>query len=244
MDTTLPKITADANQIQQVCLNLFLNGIDAIGPGGGKILVRTTQTDLLPKGVTHIKNAVCPKNHNLIDNEHKIGGIESIRLKLKSGNSEGFIHLDPIYGSTRHYFGVSFDKNMVTNISCPVCDISLIDKNEKCPECGGPVYKIPIPNQGFIEGCASFKDNWQKWEWIDSGGVKKFVEIQIQDSGCGIPQENINKIFEPFFSTKGQKGTGLGLSIVWGIIDNHNGTINIHSEIGKGTTFSIKLPQG
>lgn len=244
LDENLPKITADANQIQQVCLNLFLNGIDAIGPAGGKLIVRTSRTELHPKGLTHIKNAACPKNHNLIDNEHKIGGIESIRLKLKSGNSEGFIHLDPIYGSSRHYFGVSFDKNMITNISCPVCDISLIDKNEKCPECGGPVYKIPIPNQGYLEGCASFKDHWQKWEWIDSGGIKKFVEINISDSGCGIAPENINKIFEPFFSTKGQKGTGLGLAIVWGIIDNHNGTINIQSEVGIGTTFSIKLPQG
>lgn len=244
LDSNLPKITADANQIQQVCLNLFLNGIDAIGPSGGKITVRTSQTELHPKGVTHIKNAVCPKSHNLIDNEHRIGGIESIKLKIRSGDSQGFVHLDPIYGNNRHYFGIPFEKNNNVSLNCPVCDLSVIDKNEKCPECGGPVYKILIPNQGYLEGCASFKDNWQKWDWIDRGGIKKYVELSISDTGHGIPQENIGKIFEPFFSTKGQKGTGLGLAIVWGIVDNHNGTINIQSAVGKGTTFSIKLPQG
>ena len=53
----------------------------------------------------------------------------------------------------------------------------------------------------------------------------------------------MNKIFDPFFSTKGQKGNGLGLSVIWGIIDNHNGTINVQSEVNLGTTFIIRLPE-
>ena len=97
---------------------------------------------------------------------------------------------------------------------------------------------------GFVEGCASFKDNWQKWEYVDQVGEKRFVEIDVADTGCGISPENLNKIFEPFFSTKGQKGTGLGLSVIWGIIDNHNGSITVQSEINNGTIFSIRLPQG
>lgn len=243
LDDKLPKITADANQIQQVMLNLFLNSIDAIGTEGGVLKIKTSSLELSPKGNVHIKNCVCPKNHNLIDNEHKIGGNESIRIKIKSENNIGFVHLDPIYGSSRHFFGITYDNDKEVSLNCPVCDISLIDKNAKCPSCGGPIYKIPIPNQGYLEGCASFKDDWQRWEFVDREGERKFVEIQITDSGCGIPSENISKIFEPFFSTKGQKGTGLGLSIVWGIVDNHNGTIDVSSELGKGTTFSIKLPQ-
>lgn len=243
LDEKLPRITADANQIQQVFLNLFLNAIDAIGPEGGLLKLKTSHLNLSPKGNVHIKNCVCSKNHNLIDNEYKIGGNDSIRIKIKSENNIGFVHLDPVYGSSGHFFGISFDNDKEVSLNCPVCDISLIDKNETCPLCGGPAYKITIPNQGYIEGCASFKDNWQRWEFVDRDGERKFVEIQVSDSGCGIPQENIGKIFEPFFTTKGQKGTGLGLSIVWGIIDNHNGTIKVTSEVGKGTIFSIKLPQ-
>lgn len=71
---------------------------------------------------------------------------------------------------------------------------------------------------------------------------KKYVQIEVSDSGCGIPKENLSKIFEPFFSTKDQTGTGLGLSVVWSIIDKHQGTITVDSEIGKGTTFTIQLP--
>lgn len=242
LDYNLPKIVADANQMQQVFLNLLLNAIDAIGPNGGTITIKTSQTTLSPKGITHLKAALCPKNHNLIDNEHKIGGLASIRLKIKSNGNQGFLFLDPVYGRAKHYFSIPIEKNVSVNLSCPICDLSLIDKNEKCPLCGGPIYKIEIPTQGYLEGCASFNDDWQRWQWLDQRGERKFIDIQISDTGCGIPQEHINKIFEPFFTTKGQKGTGLGLSVVWGIIDNHNGTINVQSEVGKGTTFSIKLP--
>lgn len=243
LDSTLPKITADANQIQQVILNLLLNAIDAIGPNGGTITIKTTHTTLPPKGIVHVKAALCPKNHNLIDNEHKISGLPSVKIKMKTNGNEGFLFLDPVYGRGKHYFGIPVEKNETIKLTCPICDLSLIDKTEKCPLCGGPVYKIEIPAQGYIEGCASFKDDWQRWKEIDEGGNKKFIEIQISDTGCGIPQEHMNKIFEPFFTTKGQKGTGLGLSVVWGIIDNHNGTISVQSEVGKGTTFSIKLPE-
>ena len=242
LNNNLPKITADANQIQQVFLNLFVNAIDAIGQNG-TIKIETSYLSLSPKGITQIKKAVCGKTHSLVDPQHKIGGFSSIRMKIKSDGNEGFVHLDPVYGNHRHYFGVNIEKGTNNQLSCPICDISLIDKNSKCPECGGPVYKIQVPNKGFIEGCASFNDDWQKWGFVDGAGEKRFVEIDITDSGCGIPPENLSKIFEPFFSTKGQRGTGLGLSVIWGIIDNHNGTITVQSEVGKGTTFSIRLPE-
>ncbi|MBI5808619.1 MAG: HAMP domain-containing protein [Ignavibacteriales bacterium] len=242
LSTNLPRIVADANQIQQVCINLIVNSIDAIG-SNGKIKISSSQLSLPPKGIIQIKKAVCTKNHNLIDAQHKIGGFNSIRLKIRTENNEGFINLDPIYGKDRHYYGLAIEHGDVINISCPTCDVSLIDKNQKCPICGGPVYKIPIPNQGYLEGCASFKVDWQRWTYMDQLGEIKFVEIKIEDTGCGIPPEHLDKIFEPFFTTKGQKGTGLGLSVIWGIIDNHNGSINVQSEVGKGTTFTIRLPE-
>jgi two-component system NtrC family sensor kinase len=71
----------------------------------------------------------------------------------------------------------------------------------------------------------------------------KGVEITIADTGCGIPADNLDKLFDPFFSTKevGQ-GTGLGLSVSYGIIQRHGGTIRVQSELGKGSTFFIWIP--
>jgi len=71
----------------------------------------------------------------------------------------------------------------------------------------------------------------------------KEVEIMIKDSGCGIPDENLSHIFDPFFSTKEVGyGTGLGLSVAHGIIEQHNGTLSVESRVGEGTVFTIRLP--
>lgn len=67
------------------------------------------------------------------------------------------------------------------------------------------------------------------------------LEINFTDTGCGIPERNLSKLFEPFFTTK-EDGTGLGLSIAYGIIKAHKGDIQVKSEEGKGTTFTIILP--
>jgi two-component system NtrC family sensor kinase len=71
---------------------------------------------------------------------------------------------------------------------------------------------------------------------------KKIIEIKVQDTGRGIPREDLTKIFEPFYSTKGHKGTGLGLAVVWGIIDKHGGSVAVESEVEQGTTFILHLP--
>ena len=69
------------------------------------------------------------------------------------------------------------------------------------------------------------------------------AEIKVTDTGCGIARENLPRIFDPFFSTKKEgKGLGLGLSVVYGIIERHKGSIEVESELDKGTVFTIKLP--
>ena len=73
---------------------------------------------------------------------------------------------------------------------------------------------------------------------------KEYVQLEITDTGSGIAKENLSKIFEPFYSTKDQKGTGLGLAVVWGIVDKHGGTITVDSELGEGSTFTVRLPAG
>ncbi|WP_447979610.1 PAS domain S-box protein [Candidatus Nitrospira bockiana] len=67
--------------------------------------------------------------------------------------------------------------------------------------------------------------------------------IQIEDTGCGIPASVLPKIFDPFFTTKGTgEGTGLGLSVSLGIVERHGGTIQVESEVGKGSVFTVWLP--
>ena len=72
---------------------------------------------------------------------------------------------------------------------------------------------------------------------------RSYVTVSFKDTGVGIPKENLNKIIEPFFSTKPVgKGTGLGLSLCFGIIESHRGRIDIQSELGKGTDIKILIP--
>jgi two-component system NtrC family sensor kinase len=69
------------------------------------------------------------------------------------------------------------------------------------------------------------------------------VAFSVADTGCGIPPENLNQIFMPFFTTKeAGKGTGLGLSVSYEIVQKHQGEILVDSELGKGTTFTVRIP--
>jgi two-component system NtrC family sensor kinase len=243
-DPNFPQITVDSNQIQQVFINLIVNSIDAIGNKPGEIKIKTKVISLPPFGVEQIKQAACSKGHNLIDYDHKIDGLPSIKVKAVIEGNEGFIHIDPIYGRGRNHYGIPVTKTKSIDIKCPVCDISLVNKSKKCEIDGSDVYEIIIPNKGILEGSTKLGSTWQRWEYIEKSGKKDFAEITISDNGCGIPKDNLDKIFDPFFSTKGQKGTGLGLSVIWGIIDNHDGTIEVISEVNKGTSFIIRLPIG
>jgi signal transduction histidine kinase len=67
--------------------------------------------------------------------------------------------------------------------------------------------------------------------------------VSISDSGCGISEENLSRVFDPFFTAKpiGQ-GTGLGLSLAYGIVQRHHGRIEVESQLGQGSTFRIWLP--
>jgi PAS domain S-box-containing protein len=78
---------------------------------------------------------------------------------------------------------------------------------------------------------------------VRSGHDGSWCTIEVEDTGCGIPPDVLPKIFDPFFTTKGQgEGTGLGLSVSLGIVERHGGEIAVKSQVGRGTTFTVRLP--
>jgi signal transduction histidine kinase len=74
--------------------------------------------------------------------------------------------------------------------------------------------------------------------WADA----QFIYVEFKDNGKGIPPEMLERLFEPFVSTKGENGSGLGLFVSYEIITNHQGKIDVQSAQGEGTTFTIALP--
>ncbi|MBP7282096.1 MAG: ATP-binding protein [Leptospiraceae bacterium] len=77
-----------------------------------------------------------------------------------------------------------------------------------------------------------------KGNWKDDSNYS----LSIIDNGIGIPQENLNRIYNPFFSTKPESGTGLGLGVVNKIVNLYNGKITVESEYKKGTKFTVTFP--
>ncbi len=94
----------------------------------------------------------------------------------------------------------------------------------------------------FINAAQSMPNGGELLVAASKVKFEDFVQIDISDTGVGIPPENMKKIFDPFFTTKKSQGTGLGLSISLSYIKNHSGHISVKSEVNKGTAFSILLP--
>jgi signal transduction histidine kinase len=77
---------------------------------------------------------------------------------------------------------------------------------------------------------------------IDAEPIEQMIEIRFRDTGVGIPPDVLAHIFEPFYTTK-EEGTGLGLAISYTIIERQGGTMQVESKVGRGTLFTIRLPQ-
>ena len=238
----LPQILIDPNQMQQVFTNLIENAYQAIGKKGGKITITTSLTRLAPYGVVQIKQALCPKGHELMDEQERIDGLPTVKLKVIVNGQETFVNLDPIYGKNRIKMSVPITSDDKVDIRCPKCNISLVDQGQTCPECNAPVYVLEIPGKGELRGCFTSDCRWQYWDYIEQQGPRDYIEIKVSDTGCGIPPEIMDKIFDPFFTTKGQEGNGLGMAVIWGILENHEGIISVESTVNVGTTFTIHLP--
>lgn len=98
-----------------------------------------------------------------------------------------------------------------------------------------------MPEGGRLEIITSVAEVPEKLRGCGKGSA--WAQVIVRDTGCGIPRENLGKIFEPFFTTKDVgKGTGLGLASVYGILQQHEGNVEVESLVGKGTTFTLYFP--
>jgi signal transduction histidine kinase len=100
----------------------------------------------------------------------------------------------------------------------------------------------------IVNARQAMKENGRLRLIVRDNKAEGWAEIVVSDSGCGIPQEKLPFIFESFYTTKtpderGQGGTGLGLALCRRIVEAHKGRIRVESEVGKGTTFTLKLPR-
>ncbi|HOL21573.1 MAG TPA: ATP-binding protein [bacterium] len=133
-----------------------------------------------------------------------------------------------------------------------VYDEKVKEKNIKVEyELDGRITDVKIDTAGMQRAILNLFTNACEAVSEGTGVIKISTEmadtgteylIKISDNGVGIPPENLKKIFDVFFTTKGHKGTGLGLPVVKKIVTEHKGDIDIISEIEKGTTFILKLP--
>jgi signal transduction histidine kinase len=95
-----------------------------------------------------------------------------------------------------------------------------------------------------VDACLFDEDTTKNWQVRlktarEDGNMIKF---EVEDNGAGMNQEVLGKLFTSFFSTKGHRGTGLGLMVTRKLVEEHRGKIEVHSQPGKGTTFTVRLP--
>jgi signal transduction histidine kinase len=139
----------------------------------------------------------------------------------------------------------SADINAVVNESLSRVDISKNIKLSKTLQPDLPMIMIDANQIGqvlinLVENACQAMMNEGELK-ICSRVSGSFMEVEVGDSGCGIPEKEVKKIFDPLFTTK-PRGTGIGLAVCYGIIQKHNGVIDVKSQEGIGTTMFIKLP--
>ena len=129
----------------------------------------------------------------------------------------------------------------------PDCNLKIsfdkITDNDKILTCKGKAKLLEIAFINIIDNAIKFSDN--KTVKINVSTDKKNILLLFVDQGIGMPESYLKHVFEPFYrgsNTHGISGKGIGLSLVWRIIKLHSGKIFIHSELDKGTTVEVVLP--
>jgi ribosomal protein L40E len=172
----------------------------------------------------------------------RIGGLPAIRVVRVASGKESVVHLDPVYGRFNHAAALACEDGVVAEFLCSRCRASLGVAGERCRKCGSGMFAVQVPGKGRVEWCTRVGCHSSLWKEMEAEGEQPVVELEVEDNGRGISEKDLPHLFEPFFSTKGTRGTGLGLAVSWGIVEGHDGTLEVHSEMGKGSRFTVRLP--
>jgi two-component system NtrC family sensor kinase len=238
----LPPVEADPNQMEQVLVNLLLNAADAIGERGGAIRLSSHQAELEPRGHEPIRRAACPKGCDLLDPSTRVGLLPAVRVLRQHEGRDWVFWLDPVYGRFNHVSAEPCEEGVVAPAACPRCRVTLAEAGSACERCGAPLFAVWGPDDEPIRWCTRTGCHFTWWGAREGRGPAPVVEVSVEDNGRGIARADLAKLFEPFFTTKGTRGTGLGLAITWGIVESHGGTIEVESEEGAGSRFTVRLP--
>jgi len=250
----LPPVVIDANQIQEVAVNLMLNAIDAM-PDGGTLTVRTRAADEKSGQASQAKRILVAEDetdtrHGLAEvlrkegyavDEARDGREAAGRLKAQRFDAVvADLKMPGLSGMELFQMARELDRDIVFII---ITGHGTVDGAVEAMKCGTFDYLCkPFPPSALLKALErGLRERASRATTAPEAG--RWVEFEIADTGAGIPAENLERVFDPFFTTKpAGKGTGLGLAIGYGIITEHGGRISVSSEVDRGTTAVVRLP--
>ncbi len=123
----------------------------------------------VPAKNLHVSHATCQNGHLLTDEKVKIHGAPSLKVKIKCKGKKGTLYIDPVYGRYENIIkDIDIKKGDVVEMSCPECDVDLMDPHDKCPSCASPMFIFYLPRGGIIEGCAKLGCVFHKLKIVDA----------------------------------------------------------------------------
>ncbi len=123
----------------------------------------------IPAKKLYVKHASCPNGHLLCDETVKIHGYPSIKVKVKYRDQEGWLYLDPVYGSYDNIEKeITLPQGAVVEFFCPECGVSLKDPEETCQLCSSPLFVFQLPKGGIVEGCLKKGCMYHKMKIVDA----------------------------------------------------------------------------
>jgi hypothetical protein len=117
----------------------------------------------------HVQHVTCPKGHSLQDENVKIHGDASLKVKIKCRGKEGMLYIDPVYGRYDNIEeGIKLKKGDVVKMYCPECGMDLTDPHEICQLCASPMFIFSLPRGGIVEGCTKKGCLFHKMKIVDA----------------------------------------------------------------------------